>query len=89
MGLFGSSSKTTARRTSIIDYQTRLNSSIADPSTDEKARTALGDEKARSNKMTEKMQKRWVDFKLGNGWKGKWCIDATFPIWRLIDRFGW
>ena len=88
MGLFTPSSKTSDRRTSIIDYQTRLNSSITDPSTDEKERTALEDEKARWDKMTEKEQKRWVDFKLGNGWKGMWRIDAGFPFWWLTDRFG-
>lgn len=72
MPLFTSSRTITSRRASISDYNSRLECSIADSLTSPEERKVLKNEKSRWEKMTEKEQKRWVDFKLGNGWKGRW-----------------
>lgn len=75
MGLFNLGGANKERRASIAKYAASLDATLKDDQLDDGMREQLESEKRNFDGMSEKEQKRWVDFKRGQNKQGTLMVD--------------
>jgi len=75
MGLFNLGGANKEQRASIAEYSASLDAALKDDQLDGGMREQLESEKRKFDGMSEKEQKRWVDFKRGQNKQGTLMVD--------------